>query len=165
MSLVVRAMLFSESAHRGQFRKYTGGAYSEHPRRVASEAVRLGLNDEAVAAAFLHDVVEDCGVAFEEILEVFGPRVEFLVRGLTDDPAAEGNRAARKAAICAKLAKTPDRELHTLKLLDIEDNAKEIAGQDPNFWRSMKKEAASVLEACALAHPKAKKAVKRYMKD
>ena len=73
---------FAAECHEGQTRR-TGDAYITHPVAVTYEVTRLELDANAVAAAFLHDVQEDCGIPNEEIARRFGPEVARLVDGLT----------------------------------------------------------------------------------
>ena len=138
-----RAMLFAEACHEGQFRRFTGEPYINHPRRVAAQALRLGLTDEGVAAAFLHDVVEDCGVTLEEIEKYFGSSLRNMVYALSDLQTPEdGNRKERHKAHLAKISGTGDWEIQTLAILDITDNARTLIGFDPRFWHSAAKDEA-----------------------
>ena len=68
-----RAIEFATKAHKGQFRKYTGEPYINHPLAVM-EIVRgvPGHTEEMLVAAVLHDVVEDTDVSLMEITEKFG---------------------------------------------------------------------------------------------
>jgi guanosine-3',5'-bis(diphosphate) 3'-pyrophosphohydrolase len=111
-TLVLRAYAFAEAAHRGQRRK-DDRAFIAHPVRVARLLAERGYDDEVVAAALLHDVVEDTSVTLNEIRERFGARVAELVACVTEDPALparERKRAYREGvrtspyaarAICA----------------------------------------------------------------
>lgn len=167
-NLIFRAALFAEEAHRGQPRKYTCGEYIEHPRRVAAQAAFLGLSDEAIAAAFLHDVVEDCKVSIETINELFGTKVGYIVLAMTDlqDPATCGNRAQRQKVFLEQVRKTDDPEVHTLKILDITDNARSIAGHDPKFWFSaVLKESRDAIIALDKADKRAVKQLSRIIGD
>ena len=82
LALVNRAYVFAEKAHEGQLR-VSGVPYIEHPLEVARVLADLGLDGSTIAAALLHDVVEDCGVAKEEIDRLFGTDVGSLVEGVT----------------------------------------------------------------------------------
>lgn len=73
---------FAETAHAGQTRD-SGEAYINHPLGVAGILVDMGLDRTSIAAALLHDVVEDTPVRLEEIRERFGPEVAALVDGVT----------------------------------------------------------------------------------
>jgi (p)ppGpp synthase/HD superfamily hydrolase len=88
---VIRAALeMAERAHSGQTRNGSGGmAYIHHPVAVAELLAAEGFGDEAVAAALLHDVVEDSDAGVEDVRKRFGERVADLVAALTDDESIE----------------------------------------------------------------------------
>jgi (p)ppGpp synthase/HD superfamily hydrolase len=148
-----RAAEFAATAHAGQTRKYTGEPYIVHPRAVA-DIVRTVAHDEAmIAAALLHDVVEDCGVGLIEIQDAFGPDVAELVAWLTDvSIPSDGNRAARKAVDREHIAKAPARA-QTIKLADLIDNTKTIVARDPNFAKVYCREKEALLDVLTLADP------------
>ncbi|MBA4179340.1 MAG: (p)ppGpp synthetase [Anaerolinea sp.] len=73
---------YAAECHEGQTRR-TGDPYISHPLAVTYEVTRLELDANAVAAALLHDVQEDCGIPNEEIAKRFGADVARLVDGLT----------------------------------------------------------------------------------
>ncbi|MBP5289772.1 MAG: bifunctional (p)ppGpp synthetase/guanosine-3',5'-bis(diphosphate) 3'-pyrophosphohydrolase [Clostridia bacterium] len=80
---IEEAFRYAEEAHRGQFRK-SGEPYITHPLAVAEICAEMNLGTDAVCAALLHDIVEDCpGANLEDIRQHFGPEVEKLVDGLT----------------------------------------------------------------------------------
>jgi len=85
-SLVLRAYGFAERAHRGQRRK-DGQAYIAHPVRVARMLAALGYGEEVLAAALLHDVLEDTRATPDDVRAAFGPRVSGLVAWVSEDPA------------------------------------------------------------------------------
>ena len=100
MDIITKAMIFATAAHEavGQKRKYTGEPYIVHPAEVAMITIRLKGTPEMVAAAWLHDVVEDTQVSIDVVKMLFGDHVADLVGWLTDVSKPEdGNRAARKA--------------------------------------------------------------------
>src|SRR4051794_24953594 len=72
--LIARAYLSSADAHRGQSRR-SGEAYIQHPLAVARIVADLGLDDVTVAAALLHDAVEDTGLSLDDLESDFGPDV------------------------------------------------------------------------------------------
>ncbi|MBI2165745.1 MAG: bifunctional (p)ppGpp synthetase/guanosine-3',5'-bis(diphosphate) 3'-pyrophosphohydrolase [Chloroflexi bacterium] len=82
LALVERAYSFAAQAHKGQTR-LSGGPYIEHPLQTALLLVELHLDATTLASALLHDVVEDCGIAVEELSKGFGPEVARLVDGVT----------------------------------------------------------------------------------
>src|SRR3954463_11018233 len=96
-ALVLKAREFAREAHKAQPRKYTGEPYFVHLEEVAGMVERAGLSENAIAAAFLHDVVEDQGVSLETIRRQFNNVVAVTVYELTDTPSGPGmNRAKRK---------------------------------------------------------------------
>ena len=80
--LIERAYDAAEHAHSGQVRK-SGDAYITHPVAVAQILIDLGLDAETIAAALLHDTVEDTSYSLETLRIEFGPRVADLVEGVT----------------------------------------------------------------------------------
>jgi len=95
--LVRSALAQARSSHAGQIRNGSGGMpYVEHPMRVAALLDEHGYRDEVLAAALLHDVVEDSEATLEELREQFGDEVGGLIGALTDDEAIDSYRQ-RKA--------------------------------------------------------------------
>ena len=82
LDVIRQAYEFAAKCHEGQLRK-TGDPYITHPVAVTYLVANLELDQQALIAALLHDVQEDCGVANETITEMFGVRVGRLVDGLT----------------------------------------------------------------------------------
>lgn len=136
-SLEEQARRFATEAHAaaGQRRKYTDEPYIVHPAAVV-ELVRSVTDDEhMLAAAWLHDTVEDTPSTLGDIESHFGQRVAELVDMLTDSaqPSAK-NRAARKLAHFRHTADAaPDAQ--TIKLADIIDNTRAIVQFDADFAR------------------------------
>ncbi|MDX6595576.1 MAG: hypothetical protein QOI72_958 [Solirubrobacterales bacterium] len=84
--LIRKALEMAEAAHAGQIRNGSGGmAYIHHPVAVAELLAANGFDESTVAAALLHDVVEDSAVSIDEITANFGQRVAGLVAALTED--------------------------------------------------------------------------------
>ena len=79
---IERAYQMAERAHQGQLR-LSGEPYISHPLAVAALLAEMRLDQDALAAALLHDVVEDTAVSSEEIRAEFGDTVEKLVAGVT----------------------------------------------------------------------------------
>jgi GTP pyrophosphokinase len=143
LPLVREAYLFAEHCHEGQTRK-TGEPYITHPVAVTYLVAGLELDQHALAAAFLHDVQEDCRIPNDEIRERFGVEVARLVDGLTkleklpirfevsDQAARDGAQAqnlrkmflAMAEDIRVVLIKLCDR-LHNMRTLDAFDSAKQ----------------------------------------
>jgi GTP pyrophosphokinase len=81
-ALIERAFLRASTAHEGQFRK-SGQPYIMHSLAVAQILADMGLDATTIAAALLHDVVEDTGVTLDDIQQEFGPKIAELVDGVT----------------------------------------------------------------------------------
>jgi (p)ppGpp synthase/HD superfamily hydrolase len=77
------------SKHAGQRQRVNGRPYVEHPVLVATDVSRAGFDPEIVAAALLHDIVEDSDVSIDDVQERFGRRVSVLVEAMTDDVEIE----------------------------------------------------------------------------
>lgn len=140
--LLERAYEFAHLKHEGQFRR-TGEPYIEHPIAVAGILAELGMDDPTLAAGLLHDVVEDCGVTFEDIASRFGMEVAQLVDGVTklkridfsskQEKQAENLRKlflAMAGDVRVIIIKLADR-LHNMRTLDPfpEQRRREIASE------------------------------------
>ena len=77
LELIRKAFELCVSAHQGQFRKSKEEFYF-HPYNVAKIIVRLGMDSESIAAALLHDVVEDTDIKIEQIKSMFGADVALI---------------------------------------------------------------------------------------
>ncbi|HSC80154.1 MAG TPA: bifunctional (p)ppGpp synthetase/guanosine-3',5'-bis(diphosphate) 3'-pyrophosphohydrolase [Chitinolyticbacter sp.] len=139
-SFLASAFKFSEAAHRGQMRR-TGDPYISHPLAVAGILTNWHLDAQALAAALLHDVMEDTGVSKLELTEKFGRHVAELVDGMskidklefqsTEEAQAENFRKmllAMARDLRVILIKLADR-LHNMRTMDAmrEDKQKRIA--------------------------------------
>lgn len=85
MELVSEAVAFAVKAHDGMRRKKSEAPYILHPMEAAVIVGTMTDDQHVIAAAALHDVVEDAGVSIEEIEEKFGSRVRELVESETED--------------------------------------------------------------------------------
>ena len=147
--MVVEAKMFATAAHAaiGQKRKYSGDDYIVHPQRVAAIVERHGGTDEMIAAAWLHDTVEDTDVTPILITKMFGVDVADIVEGLTDISLPEdGNRAKRKS-IDRMHSANASTEAQFVKCADIIDNSWDIAENDLSFAKVYKSEAFLLLNA------------------
>ena len=161
--LVVKADAFAAAAHGAikHKRKYTGDDYIVHPAEVAAIVSTVPHTDEMLAAAWLHDTVEDTGVSIETIRAEFGAVVAGLVADLTDVSTPDlGNRAVRKSIDLAHTAKAC-ADAKTIKLADLLSNTASIVEHDPGFARVYLKEKSAMLavmtdgDATLLARAKA----------
>lgn len=158
MDLVTKAEVFARAAHGAidQRRKYDGSAYVNHCAEVASILVEFAtgpVSQEQIAAAWLHDTVEDTRITLDDIRDVFGPDVELLVEALTDVSRPEdGNRRVRKQKDLDHTAAGPV-EAKSIKLADLISNSRSIVQHDPDFARVYLHEKARILAVCEDADP------------
>ena len=112
MELVSEAVVFAVKAHDGMRRKNSDAPYILHPMEAAVIVGTMTADQNVIAAAALHDVVEDAGVTIEEVEEKFGKRVRDLVASETEDKRADLPPAAtwriRKEETLAILRDTDD---------------------------------------------------------
>jgi (p)ppGpp synthase/HD superfamily hydrolase len=130
-SLILKAARFAGKAHRGTFRKWgrSRDPYIWHPMRVAGlVSLNFRATEEMVAAAWLHDVVEDCGESLEGLLAAgFPATVVELVEGLTNPGKKFPKlaRAERKRMDREAVAAGP-WEVRLIKLADRVDNLRDV---------------------------------------
>jgi (p)ppGpp synthase/HD superfamily hydrolase len=148
---VKKAREFAAKAHAGVYRKWSGEPYIEHPERVAARLAALGFPAEVVAAALLHDVVEDTPVSGAEIAAAFGSEVAALVLEVTK-PIVPGNRAARRAAFRAHLARSSYYGA-SIKLSDELDNSSNVVELAPEFAAIYLPELREELKVLGHGHP------------
>ncbi len=128
-ALIVRAAETATVAHAGQLRR-SGEPYVTHPVAVAGIVADLGLDAQTVAAALLHDAVEDTGVTTEVIERDFGPAVAVIVDGVTKlDRLQFDSKEAQQAATVRKMlvAMANDWRVLIIKLADRLHNMRTLA--------------------------------------
>lgn len=142
------AMLFAFEKHSeiGQKRKYSGRHYIVHPAAVADLVREVPHTQQMLAAAWMHDTVEDTTATLEEIHEIFGKEISALVEMLTDISKPEdGNRRTRKEMDRRHTAKASPQG-KTIKLADLIHNSKSIISEDPGFAKVYMQEMMDLLE-------------------
>jgi len=119
MSLVSKALVFATEHHKDQKRKGTKIPYLSHLLNVCKLVAENNCSDEVLAAALLHDVVEDTEVTIEQVEQQFGVAVADIVRGATELDKLE------KKAI-AKEASWQQRKEHTIHFLRQEATTEQL---------------------------------------
>ena len=153
--LVQQAFAFAKAAHEavGQVRKYTGEPYIVHPVEVADIVQTVAHTEAMLAAALLHDTVEDTDATMDEIRQLFGHEVADLVEMLTDvSVPTDGHRAVRKAIDRGHTARASAAG-KTIKLADLISNTQSIVANDPGFARIYLGEKASLMDVLREGDP------------
>ena len=131
--LIRRAERFARVCHFGQFRK--GAArepYTIHLEEVSSLVKKWGGSDEAIAAAWLHDTIEDCPpTSYEDLVRLFGKQAANLVAELTDDKSLP-KQIRKELQIENAPKKSPEAAL--IKLADKSSNVGALADSPPEDW-------------------------------
>lgn len=159
MSDILRAAKFAKAAHYGQLRKWpiTYTPYIEHPAKVAARVSLLdGIEEADVCAAWLHDVMEDCGVTRETLYHNFGSVIADLVKELTNISKQSINgvipsRAVRKQLDYDRLANASKRAKR-IKLCDRIENVLDtlIYVDDPKWALQYMSESLDLVNNCLL---------------
>ena len=142
VALVNRAFEFSESAHRGQFRK-SGEPYITHPLAVASILSQWRLDAQGLAAALLHDVMEDTSVTKSELEKSFGKPVADMVDGVSKlDQIEFTSREEVQAESFRKmlLAMARDVRVILIKLADRLHNMRTLDAMAPTHRKRIARE-------------------------
>jgi GTP pyrophosphokinase len=127
--LITRAYGVAAEAHRAQTRS-SGESYINHPLAVARIVADIGLDDVSLAAALLHDAVEDTDLTLADVEEGFGPDVAAIVDGVTKlDRIQFDSREAQQAATMRKMlvAMAKDLRVLVIKLADRLHNMRTLA--------------------------------------
>ena len=164
--LINDAYYFADRSHDGQLRK-SGEPYIAHPLEIALYLSELRLDEQTIAAALLHDVVEDCDVPLEELSGKFGPEIAKLVDGVTkltrmdsrihdpigamasatDDPDSLYAESLRKMLV----AMAEDIRVVLIKLADRLHNMKTLDALPPEKQRRIAQETLDIYAPLAIA--------------
>lgn len=127
MTLVSEAMIFAAGAHDGMLRKGSHVPYILHPAEVAAIAATLTDDPAVLAAAVLHDVIEDCGVSAQTLAQRFGERVAELVLLETQQHSGDPRLTweARKCGALEQIARG-GRDVKIIALSDKLSNMRSI---------------------------------------
>ncbi len=124
LALIERAYEVAERAHSGQLRK-SGDPYITHPLAVALILAELGLTPPTLAAALLHDTVEDTPYSLAELMSDFGPEIAMMVDGVTKlDKVEYGDAAQAETVRKMVVAMAKDIRVLLIKLADRLHNAR-----------------------------------------
>ncbi|EWT06751.1 GTP pyrophosphokinase [Intrasporangium chromatireducens Q5-1] len=163
VSVIERAYAIAERAHQGQLRK-SGDAYITHPLAVTTILAELGMTPPTLAAALLHDTVEDTSYSLDELRRDFGDEIAMLVDGVTKlDKVTYGEAAQAETVRKMVIAMARDIRVLVIKLADRLHNAR--------TWRyvseeSAKRKANETLEIYApLAHRLGMNTIKWELED
>lgn len=96
MDLVEKALRIMLQAHGQQVRKTDGSPYIVHPMMVAKKLARLGFSDEVIAAAFIHDVLEDTDYPEKKLRQELGDKVVNIILPLSEDKKLEWEERKQK---------------------------------------------------------------------
>ncbi len=163
IAIIERAYQTAARAHAGQKRR-SGEPYITHPLAVAQILAELGLGPRAIAAALLHDTVEDTDYSLDQLREEFGAEVAMLVDGVTKlDKVKYGDAAQAETVRKMIVAMSKDIRVLLIKLADRLHNARTWGFVPPE---KAAKKATETLEIYApLAHRLGIQAIKSELED
>ena len=163
--MIEQAYRLAAAAHDGQFRK-SGDPYVTHPLAVATIVADLGLDEDTVTAALLHDAVEDTRVSLEDLARDFSPTVASIVDGVTKLERLDfETKEAQQAATIRKMlvAVAEDLRVLIIKLSDRLHNMRTIAAMPE--WKQ-ERTAQETLDVYApLAHRFGMQEMKQQLED
>lgn len=138
----------AERLHAGQTRKWTNEPYFNHVKQVAEITAKMGGSPHAVAAAYLHDVLEDTNTSYAELwaelicegvsdddADLICSYVWFMTDRFTSDVYPSLNRTKRKQLEAERIVSECDNaDKAILKVADWDSNSPSIQANDPDFW-------------------------------
>lgn len=163
--LFLRAYETADQAHQGQRRK-SGEPYILHPVAVASVVAEMGLDDVSIAAALLHDAVEDTAIELIQIQSEFGQDVATIVDGVTKlDRVRFATKEAQQAATLRKMlvAMASDLRVLLIKLADRLHNMRTIGALRPAKQEQIARETLDVY--APIAHRLGMQEVRNELED
>ncbi len=163
--LITRAYAHAAEAHTGQLRR-SGEAYISHPLSVAMIVADLGLDDVTIAAALLHDAVEDTGATLADVERDFGPQVAALVDGVTKlERIKFDSKEAQQAATIRKMLVSMSRDLRVviIKLADRLHNMRTLAALPEEKQQRIARETVEVY--APIAHRLGMQDLKQQLED
>ncbi len=136
-NIVKKAKKFAKEKHKGQIRKFSGAPYFAHVKEVSKNLKKYKKShksDELVAAAFLHDTLENTNTTYAELEKKFGKLVASLVKELSNEKE-KINKIGKKEYLAKKMSnpkKTSSWAL-CIKLSDRMDNLSDLNKTNPDF--------------------------------
>ncbi|MDD3647306.1 MAG: RelA/SpoT family protein [Candidatus Dojkabacteria bacterium] len=185
IDFVKKAYEYAKKAHKGQKRK-TGEAYIIHPLYVAYYVAGLGLGRDTLAASFLHDVIENCGVTEKQLTKEFNETVAKLVTGVSKLRHTTNRKITWSSVENLRrffLVAAEDIRAVIIKLADRLHNAKTIRGLPPERQKEYAREIQYVFSTLAdylgirffkrqfddvafeILEPEEYRKIRRYMKE
>ena len=164
-NMVNRAFEVCVTAHEGQKRQ-TDEDYYIHPFNVAKIIVSLGMDSQSIAAALLHDVVEDTETTLEDITKMFGPEVALLVDGVTKIGRLNFSTKEQQQAESLRkmlIAMGQDIRVIIIKLADRLHNMRTLDAMSPQKQRDKSVETLEVY--APIAHRLGIRPVKEELED
>jgi (p)ppGpp synthase/HD superfamily hydrolase len=160
MNLILEAAKFATIAHSGQKRKYCNEDYIWHPMRVASRIMivqQFPIFEEQVAAALLHDIIEDTDVCSSKINKEFGPIVYEMVIALTNPIKDKFLLRSERKAIDRKHLRNASLPVKMIKLADRIDNLKGLDNAPPEFRKTYWEESVLLRQVLTFVHSELEK--------
>ncbi len=164
-SVLEKAYLLAKQAHEGQHRK-SGEPYITHPVAVTLILAGYGMDEPTLAAALLHDTVEDTDVTLDQIVATFGQEIAYLIDGVTKlDRLEYGSREHAQAATIRKMvvAMAEDLRVLLIKLADRLHNIRTVAALRPEKQQRVARETLDIY--APLAHRLGVQEIKHELED
>jgi (p)ppGpp synthase/HD superfamily hydrolase len=163
--LIQKAYKYALVAHGDQKRKFTGKPYMTHPVKVATLLQFFFDDPKVIAAALLHDVLEDTSTTYVNLLVAFNKELADLVSEVTDVSGRwDGNRKARKEIDNHHLSKGSP-EAQSIKLADIFHNLHDVVRNNPSFAYQYFSEKKETFDVLVNGHPLLRLMVKALLDD
>lgn len=135
MELVKSAELLAKKKHAGHLRK-DGSTFSKHLEDVVNRLKSLGvIDDELLSAGWLHEIIEDTDVSFDNLYEQFGNRITVIVSSLTEDKTLPRKQREKTYRIQLKQASF---EAKLIKLCDISANLSDLKNYDASKSKKLR---------------------------
>ncbi len=165
VTMINRAYHMASEAHRTQTRS-SGESYINHPLAVAKIVADIGLDETSLAAALLHDAVEDTEIKLSDVEAQFGTEVAWIVDGVTKLERIQfDSREAQQAATMRKMLVAMAKDLRVLiiKLADRLHNMRTLGGMAPEKQQRIAQETLDIY--APLAHRLGIEEIKQQLED